>query len=63
MSRCGSHLAQVEIMSQVEDVQAVDGLMQLALTVSNLTFQFLHVFCQISNLLDDLKIEEDQKNQ
>lgn len=63
MNRCGSYLATVEIMSQVEDVQAVVGLMPIALAVSNLTFQFLHMFCQISNLLDHLKIEEGQKNQ
>lgn len=63
MNRCGSDLVQAELMSQAEDVQALGGLMQLGLTVFNLTFQFLHMFCQISNLLYDLKMEENQKNQ
>lgn len=58
-----TYLVQAELASGslVEDVQAVGGLMQLGVTVPDLTHHFLYVLCQIRNLIYYLEITESHR--
>lgn len=53
--------AELRSGSLVEDVQAVTGLMQPGVTVSDLNFQPLVLFCQVRNILLDLKVTENKE--
>lgn len=54
------YLVQAELTSGslVEDVQAVGDLMQLGITVPDLTQNFLYVLCQVRDLISYLEIRK-----
>ncbi len=58
-----AYLVQAELTSGslVEDVQAVGGLVQLGITVPDLTHHFLYVLRQIRNLISYLEIAESHR--